>query len=154
MPPPVPRPGAAPESAAEPVVGRAAVALLAYLTLLNVLNFVDRTLIGSLGPLLIADLGLSRTELGLLAGFRETLEQGRRAARPPGPLAPTADLPALREQQRLDEFVACRFPRLRRLRRQGVTMHRDAYHQAIAAGRELTLHRTVAEEGTPIRLLP
>ena len=69
MPPPVPRPGAAPESAAEPVVGRAAVALLAYLTLLNVLNFVDRTLIGSLGPLLIADLGLSRTELGLLAGF-------------------------------------------------------------------------------------
>lgn len=69
MPPPVPRPGAAPESAAEPAVGRAAVALLAYLTLLNVLNFVDRTLIGSLGPLLIADLGLSRTELGLLAGF-------------------------------------------------------------------------------------
>ena len=44
-------------------------ALLFFLTLLNVLNFVDRTLIGSLGPLLIADLGLSRTELGLLAGF-------------------------------------------------------------------------------------
>ncbi|MEO8195433.1 MAG: MFS transporter [Thermoanaerobaculia bacterium] len=51
------------------MVGRAAVALLAYLTLLNVLNFVDRTLIASLGPLLIADLGLSRTEIGLLAGF-------------------------------------------------------------------------------------
>ncbi len=44
-------------------------ALLFYLTLLNILNFVDRTLITSLGPLLIADLGLSRTELGLLAGF-------------------------------------------------------------------------------------
>ena len=39
-------------------VDRAAVALLLYLTLLNVLNFVDRTLIASLGPLLIADLGL------------------------------------------------------------------------------------------------
>ncbi|MEO8274874.1 MAG: MFS transporter [Thermoanaerobaculia bacterium] len=49
--------------------GRTAWALLAFLTLLNVLNFVDRTLIASLGPLLIADLGLSRTEIGLLAGF-------------------------------------------------------------------------------------
>ncbi len=53
----------------ERIVDRAAVALLLYLTLLNVLNFVDRTLIASLGPLLIADLGLSRTEIGLLAGF-------------------------------------------------------------------------------------
>jgi MFS family permease len=50
-------------------VDRAAVALLLYLTLLNVLNFVDRTLIASLGPLLIADLGLSRTQIGWLAGF-------------------------------------------------------------------------------------
>lgn len=58
-----------PPDPAEPAVSRAAVALLAYLTLLNVLNFVDRTLIASLGPLLIADLGLSRTEIGLLAGF-------------------------------------------------------------------------------------
>ncbi len=58
-----------PSDPAEPAVSRAAIALLAYLTLLNVLNFVDRTLIASLGPLLIADLGLSRTEIGLLAGF-------------------------------------------------------------------------------------
>jgi MFS family permease len=64
--------GAPGSTIAEPderVVDRAAVALLLYLTLLNVLNFVDRTLIASLGPLLIADLGLSRTEIGLLAGF-------------------------------------------------------------------------------------
>lgn len=67
-PPPPPRISASSEPAG-PDVGRAAVALLLFLTLLNVLNFVDRTLIGSLGPLLIADLGLSRTELGLLAGF-------------------------------------------------------------------------------------
>src|SRR5262245_25483108 len=43
--------------------------LLVFLTALNVLNFVDRTLISSLGPLLIKDLGLSRAQIGLLAGF-------------------------------------------------------------------------------------
>jgi MFS family permease len=43
--------------------------LLAIFTLLNVLNFVDRSLISALAPLLIADLGLSRTEIGWLAGF-------------------------------------------------------------------------------------
>lgn len=43
--------------------------LLLFLTALNVLNFVDRTLIAGLAPLLIEDLGLSRAEIGLLAGF-------------------------------------------------------------------------------------
>jgi MFS family permease len=44
-------------------------ALLVFLTALNVLNFVDRQLISSLAPLLIADLGLTRAEIGLLMGF-------------------------------------------------------------------------------------
>lgn len=44
-------------------------ALLVFLTLLNVLNFVDRQLISSLAPLLIADLGLTRAQIGLLMGF-------------------------------------------------------------------------------------
>jgi predicted MFS family arabinose efflux permease len=43
--------------------------LLAMMTALNVLNFVDRQLIASLAPLLIADLGLSRSQIGLLVGF-------------------------------------------------------------------------------------
>ncbi len=64
-----PRATGAPLSTVDPAVDRSAIALLLYLTLLNILNFVDRTLIASLGPLLIADLGLSRTEIGLLAGF-------------------------------------------------------------------------------------
>src|SRR6185436_7189840 len=38
-------------------------------TALNVLNFVDRMLIAALGPLLIRDLGLSRAQIGLLAGY-------------------------------------------------------------------------------------
>ena len=39
------------------------------MTALNVLNFVDRQLISSLAPLLIAELGLSRSQIGLLVGF-------------------------------------------------------------------------------------
>lgn len=50
-------------------VSRAAWGLLFFLTALNILNFVDRMLIASLAPLLIADLGLTRAEIGLLAGF-------------------------------------------------------------------------------------
>ncbi len=50
-------------------VSRAAWGLLFFLTSLNVLNFVDRMLIASLAPLLIADLGLTRAQIGLLAGF-------------------------------------------------------------------------------------
>lgn len=50
-------------------VPREAWTLLALLTALNVLNFVDRQLISSLAPLLIGDLGLSRTQIGLLVGY-------------------------------------------------------------------------------------
>jgi len=52
-----------------PAPTRAALGLLAVLTALNVLNFIDRQLVGSLAPLLIAELGLSRAAIGLLQGF-------------------------------------------------------------------------------------
>ena len=57
-----------PDPAAEKV-SRSAWGLLFFLTALNILNFVDRMLITSLAPLLIADLGLTRAQIGLLAGF-------------------------------------------------------------------------------------
>jgi MFS family permease len=50
-------------------VPRSAWVLLGMMTALNVLNFVDRQLISSLAPLLMADLGLSRSQIGLLVGF-------------------------------------------------------------------------------------
>ena len=50
-------------------VSRSAWGLLLFLTALNILNFVDRMLIASLAPLLIADMGLSRAQIGLLTGF-------------------------------------------------------------------------------------
>lgn len=59
----------APTAGAEPGVAAGGWGLLGVLTLVNVLNFVDRQLITALAPLLITDLGLSRAQIGLLAGF-------------------------------------------------------------------------------------
>lgn len=59
----------APDDVASERVSGTAWRLLAFLTTLNVLNFVDRMLIASLAPLLIAELGLSKAQIGLLAGF-------------------------------------------------------------------------------------
>ena len=50
-------------------VDRSAWVLLAMMTGLNVLNFVDRQLISSLAPFLIAELHLTRSQIGLLVGF-------------------------------------------------------------------------------------
>ena len=98
--------------------------------------------------------------LGLLAGFRQTLEQSLAASRGAtsqsvqGKTRPAAaSLPALAGEQQLDDFVAFRFPRLRRMRRQGISMHPEAYRQAVAEGRELTLHRPVRGDGGPTRQL-
>ncbi len=64
-----PSPAVPPSDFANEPVSRAAWGLLLFLTALNVLNFVDRMLIASLAPLLIQDLGLTRAQIGLLAGF-------------------------------------------------------------------------------------
>lgn len=53
----------------ETPVSSSAWLLLAVLTALNVLNFVVRQLIPSLAPLLMADLGLTRAQIGSLIGF-------------------------------------------------------------------------------------
>jgi hypothetical protein len=91
--------------------------------------------------------------LGLLAGFRETLEHSRSGfAKPVVKKGPATDLPALRAQQRLENFVAFRFPRLRQMRGKSTLMHGAAYRQAVADGREITLHRPM-DGGTITRLL-
>lgn len=43
--------------------------LLAFLTFLNILNFIDRQLISSMAPLLIKDLKLTNAQIGLLSGY-------------------------------------------------------------------------------------
>ena len=90
--------------------------------------------------------------LGLLAGFRETLERSHAPRSTKNEPQQPTNLPTLREEQRMDDFVAIRFPRLRRMRRQGSTMDRDAYQEAVTTGREITLHRPM-DGGQEIRLL-
>lgn len=62
-----------PESAraSESIAGstRRAYGLLVFLTILNVMNFVDRQLLASFSNFIVPDLGLSNTEFGLLTGL-------------------------------------------------------------------------------------
>ncbi len=44
-------------------------AFLTFLTLLNVMNFVDRQLLASFANFIVPDLGLTNTQFGLLTGF-------------------------------------------------------------------------------------
>ena len=61
---------------------RGAWGLLASLTALNVLAFVDRQLLVSLAPLLMEDLGLTRAEVGLLVGVPGGIEEVAAANHP------------------------------------------------------------------------
>ena len=53
----------------EPVVTAGTYAFLAFLTLLNVMNFVDRQLLSSFANYIVPDLGLTNTQFGLLTGL-------------------------------------------------------------------------------------
>src|SRR5918995_6747440 len=44
-------------------------ALLALLTALNILSWIDRQIIPALAPLLMAELGLTSAQIGLLYGY-------------------------------------------------------------------------------------
>ena len=59
---------------------------------------------------------------------------------------------AAMDEARLDAFVAHHYPRLQRRRGRGQTLHGEAYRQAVADGRELTLRRPV-DGAAPPRLL-
>jgi MFS family permease len=50
-------------------VGTRQYVFLCFLTLLNVMNFVDRQLLASFANFIVPDLGLSNTQFGLLTGF-------------------------------------------------------------------------------------
>ena len=50
-------------------ISTASYAFLGFLTLLNVMNFVDRQLLASFANFIVPDLGLSNTQFGLLTGL-------------------------------------------------------------------------------------
>lgn len=58
-----------PSNEPAPVPTREAYGLLVFLTLLNVMNFVDRQLLASFSNFIVPDLGLTNTEFGLLTGL-------------------------------------------------------------------------------------
>lgn len=91
--------------------------------------------------------------LGIVAGFRQTLQRSAREKEPGrNQGACQHHLPVSRADERLEAFVAQRFPRLSRSRGRTMNMHGEAYRQAVATGRELTLHRPVKADA-PTRLL-
>jgi len=53
----------------EQKVGSGSYAFLGFLTLLNVMNFVDRQLLASFSNFIVPDLGLTNTQFGLLTGL-------------------------------------------------------------------------------------
>lgn len=91
--------------------------------------------------------------LGVLAGFKETLQKTRRsgAADQWENVEAQERLPAVQEQQRLDTFVATCYPRLSRRRGRPLSLHGQAYREAVAAGRKLTLQKPVVS-GQRLRL--
>ncbi len=98
--------------------------------------------------------------LGLLAGFRETLVASGIGARDgdkgaaAGPGSAFA-LTCQEREQRLDEFVAFRFPRLCRRKTRGARLHQRTYAEAVRTGREIILrHPLAGEEGRLIPRLP
>ena len=52
-----------------PVVTMRSYGFLGFLTILNVMNFVDRQLLASFSNYIVPDLGLSNTQFGLLTGL-------------------------------------------------------------------------------------
>ncbi|MEC8600353.1 MAG: MFS transporter, partial [Pseudomonadota bacterium] len=58
-----------PSNGSAAVPTREAYGLLVFLTLLNVMNFVDRQLLASFSNFIVPDLGLTNTEFGLLTGL-------------------------------------------------------------------------------------
>jgi MFS family permease len=57
------------DSAADEVIRSRDIGFLLFLTLLNVMNFVDRQLLASFANWIVPDLGLTNTQFGLLTGL-------------------------------------------------------------------------------------
>lgn len=102
--------------------------------------------------------GNARTEknsyfTGLLQGFYDKLQKQReksRNSRVPisGSRAQHANTRALivAEDERLNDYVAMRFPRLRKLSRSGPKMNKNTYTEGIERGLKIILNRGICEQ--------
>ena len=90
--------------------------------------------------------------LGVLRGFRERLTLRSGEEEVPS-LPPEAKALMVIEEERLQWFVALRFPRLRRVAGRGARVDGGLYHAGVAAGRELQLCSGVDGGRGPLPLL-
>lgn len=76
--------------------------------------------------------------LGVLHGFYKKLEVQKRGRRKAG-MEPQLDALVVTEQQRLDEYVAIRFPRLKKVASRAAKLYRNTYHEGVEAGKSISL---------------
>lgn len=101
--------------------------------------------------------GNTRTEknsyyTGLLRGFYDKLQEQRE--KPGSMMATTEDsiqqnnthALIVAEDERLNDYVAMRFPRLRTLSRSGPKIYKKTYNEGIETGQKITLHKGVCEQ--------
>lgn len=95
--------------------------------------------------------------LGLLKGFREKLQAQDQESAGQASLQVSAEKARALQvaaDARLEAWVRFRFPRLATRRGRRRTVYRDSFEEGRVAGRNLTLHRTVAEHTGSGRFLP
>jgi hypothetical protein len=103
--------------------------------------------------------------LGVLNGFRQTLQAQQHAGRPSPQSRPTAaahqalaattSALTVAADRRLDDFVALRYPRLRRRAHAGSRVNPTTYDHGRADGRNIVLNKGVThQDGNQGRLLP
>jgi len=87
---------------------------------------------------------------GVIAGFREKLSFGEQNRYPEKQNHPGPSVSALvvLEDAGLQHFTARHYPRLVKGTRSTIRLHADAYHEAVATGKTLVLHRAMEESGT------
>lgn len=88
--------------------------------------------------------------LGILSGFRETLERERKR---PGAYVSPEEAREVNDALvatggRLDRFTAQHFPRLSRRRGRRITLNPEAYDRAHLEGKKIRLHQPVDSAGT------
>ncbi len=90
--------------------------------------------------------------LGLLAGFRQVLEEEKKQEKQS---TTNKDMQALmRSEARLDSFVGERFPRLRTRQQRGTKVEQHLYAAAMEEGRKLRMPQPISDTSAPVRALP
>lgn len=84
--------------------------------------------------------------LGLLQGFYQKLGAQKKQRQKEGRQA-QLDALVVTEEQRLDEYVAIRFPRLRKIASRGAKLYRNTYHEGVKAGKHISLAEGLAGGG-------